>query len=193
MGPLPDERIRHDAVVGASASPSGAVIETARPKRAVSAASSAPPRTPASMLRGVRTPFALATMGPSASHAPKRPSAEGASVTSAIAARGSATTANSAVSTDRFTRANKDPRRTILFEGLRQHARSILEHHLDLLSIDDADDVPVAKFHVPDQVADGEGLRGSVRLERGNRLPEHGLLPALLALPLRVRCRAAPR
>src|SRR5204863_1545461 len=127
----------------------------------VSPASSASARTPVSMLRGARLRFALALIGPSASHAPKRPSAEGTIVTSpASAARGqdrAMSTAASASSAPRDGPLSGSV--SLRVQRLREHARSILEHHLNLLAIDHPHDVSVTKLAVPNQLAENEGLR----------------------------------
>src|SRR5882757_3604764 len=87
---------RQEADVGASGSPSGATTETDRPNRPVTAGSSAPTNAPLSMLRGLRLPLDVAAIGPSASHAPMRPSADGTMATSAPANAARGHTANQA-------------------------------------------------------------------------------------------------
>ncbi len=128
-----------------------------RPNLPVTADSSAETSAAVSMLRGALLPLVVAAIGPSASHAPMRPSADGTIVTSppASAARGHA--AHKAATTSAKT--------LLLIQRLREHARSILEHHLDLLPIDNPNDVSVTKFPVPNEIAVTEGLRCSIRLE----------------------------
>src|SRR6185436_1741019 len=82
MGPLVALITFQVAVVGASGSPSGATIETVRPNLPVTPDSSEMPSTLVSMLRGARFPLDVAAMGPSASHAPNRPSDDGTIATS---------------------------------------------------------------------------------------------------------------
>src|SRR5262249_44156280 len=105
-----------------------------------------------------------------------------------------------ATSAAKAARADNDDRRNASspnangvsgLERLRQRARSIFEHHLHLLSIDYAYDVPVSKFSVSNQLAGVEGLRGLVRLEGGDGLTQNGLLPGRLALSF-LLCRRRP-
>src|SRR4051812_20589656 len=154
MGPLVALMTRQLAVVGASESPSGAMMETVRPNLPVTVDSSETPRTLLSMLRGARFPFEVAAIGPSASHAPRRPSDEGTIATSppAKARAGRSIDKENASESQRAARfAVKEVR--LRFQRLRQHARSIFEHHLYLLSIDYPHDVSVTKFPVPNELA----------------------------------------
>src|SRR5262249_49532073 len=136
MGPLAELMTFQLAVVGASASPSGATIETVRPNLPVTADSSpAPARTVVSMLRGARLPLEVAAIGPRASHAPSRPSDDGTMATSPAKARAGRSTESEKASESQRAAPPVVKKVCLRFQRLRQHARSIFEHHLNLLSI----------------------------------------------------------
>src|SRR5262249_41717932 len=194
MGPLAELMTFQLSVVGASASPSGATIGTERPNLPVSAASSPPARTPVSMLRGALFPFEVAAIGPSASHAPRRPSDDGTIAASPAMARRGPRPPNKKAGESHVPNPPAPKKISLRFQRLRQHARSIFEHHLYLLSINDSHDVSVTKLPVPNEVVEAEGLRCSIGLERRDELPEHGLLPTRLAQPFGFcRCSASRR
>ena len=78
--------------------------------------------------------------------------------TSADAEAGQAATRSAASTATATTEVGPFAGALLRVERLREHARSIFEHHLNLLSIDYSHDVSVTKFPVPNQVTQAEGL-----------------------------------